>query len=58
MGLSDTQLRMAIIKIPQTINVGEGTEKRPPSCTVGGNANWYNYCGKEDGGVSVVAQWK
>ena len=23
--------------------VGEGVEKKQPSCTVGGNANWYNY---------------
>ena len=26
----------------QTINAGEGVEKMEPSCTVGGNANWYN----------------
>ena len=24
----------------QTINAGEGVEKREPSCTVGGNVNW------------------
>ena len=34
-----TPVRMAIIKNPQTINTGEGVEKREPSCTVGGNAD-------------------
>ena len=26
----------------QTINAGEGVEKKEPSCTVGGNVNWYS----------------
>ena len=34
-----TPVRMAIIKNLQAINVGEGVEKREPSCTVGGNVN-------------------
>ena len=34
-----TLVRMAIIKSLQTINAGEGVEKREPSCTVGGNVN-------------------
>ena len=34
-----TPIRMAIIKNPQTINAGEGVEKREPSYTVGGNVN-------------------
>ena len=34
-----TLVRMAIIKGLQTINAGEGVEKREPSHTVGGNAN-------------------
>ena len=34
-----TLVRMAIIKKLQTINAGEGVEKREPSCTVGGNVN-------------------
>ena len=34
-----TPVRMAIIKNLQTINAGEGVEKRKPSCTVGGNVN-------------------
>ena len=39
--------RMAIIKKnPQTINAGEGVERREPSYTVGGNVNWYNYHGE------------
>ena len=32
-------LRKAPSKSPQTINAGEGVEKREPSDTVGGNAN-------------------
>ena len=34
-----TLVRMAIIKSLQTINAGEGVEKREHSCTVGGNVN-------------------
>ena len=34
-----TPVRMAIIKSLQTINAGEGVEKRKCSCTVGGNVN-------------------
>ena len=34
-----TLIRMAIIKSLQTINFGEGVEKREPSYTVGGNAS-------------------
>ena len=30
-----TQVRMAIIKNPQTVNVGESMEKKKASCTVG-----------------------
>ena len=29
-------------KCLQTVNAGEGVEKREPSCTVDGNANWYS----------------
>ena len=32
-------------KCRQTINAGEGVEKREPSCTVGGNVNRYSHCG-------------
>ena len=41
-----TPVRMPIIKSLQTINVGEGVEKRKPSCTVGGNVNWYSHYGR------------
>ena len=30
----------------QTINAGEGVEKREPSCTTGGDANWYSHYGR------------
>ena len=38
-----TLVRMATIKKPTKINAGEDVEKREPSCTVGGNANWYSH---------------
>ena len=34
-----TLVRMAIVKILQTINAGEGVDIREHSCTVGGNVN-------------------
>ena len=34
-----TLVRMAIIKSLQTVNTGEGMEKRESSCTVGGKVN-------------------
>ena len=34
----------------QTTNAGEGVEKREPSCTVGGNVNWYSHYGEQYGG--------
>ena len=34
-----TPVRMAITKYLQTVNSGQGVEKREPSCTVGGNVN-------------------
>ena len=30
----------------QTINAGEGVEKKECSCTVGGNVNWYSHNGR------------
>ena len=33
----------------QTINAGEGVEKREHSCTVGGNVNWYSHYGRQYG---------
>ena len=42
-------VRMAIIKNLQTINAGKDVEKREPSCTVGGNVNWYSHYGEQYG---------
>ena len=36
---------MALFHSIQTINAGEGVERRKPSYTVGGNVNWYNHYG-------------
>ena len=33
----------------QTIKAGKGVDKRKPSYTVGGNANWYSHCGEQCG---------
>ena len=35
----------------QTVNSGEGMEKKEPSCTVGRNAHWYSCYGKQYGGA-------
>ena len=45
-----TQLRMAIIKNLQTMNAGEGVEKREPSYTVDEKVNWYSHYGEQYGG--------
>ena len=34
----------------ETISAGESAEKREPSCTVGGNVNWYSLYGEQYGG--------
>ena len=44
-----TLVRMVIMENLQTINAGEGVEKREPF-TVGGKVNWYNHYGEEYGG--------
>ena len=44
-----TSVRMAIIKNLQTINAGEGVEKREHSCTFGGNVNWNSHYGRRYG---------
>ena len=31
----------------QTVNAGEGVEKKEPSYTAGGNINWCTYYGKQ-----------
>ena len=33
----------------QITNAGEGVDKRVPSCTAGGNVDWYNHYGKRFG---------
>ena len=40
----------------QAINAGEGVEKREPSYTVGGNANWYSHYGEYCG--NPLKKWK
>ena len=42
-----TLVRMAITKNLQTTNSGEDVEKREPSCTTGGNVNWYSHIGQQ-----------
>ena len=37
-------------KILQTINAGEGMEKKEPFCTLVGNVNWYSHYGEQHGG--------
>ena len=37
-------------KIPQTINAGEGVERREPCYTVSGNVNWFNHSREQYGG--------
>ena len=45
-----TLVRMPITeKNLQTINAGEGTEKKESSYTAGGNVNWCGHYGKEYG---------
>jgi len=43
-------------KSVQAINAGEGVEKREPSYTVGGNANYYSHYGEECG--DSLKNWK
>ena len=41
-----TLVRMAITKNLETINSGEGVEKREPFYTPSGNVSWYNHYGE------------
>jgi len=43
---------MGIIKKLQTINTGEGMEKRKPSYNGGGSLNWYSYYRDQHGDPS------
>ena len=40
---------MALVTKFTVTTAGEGVEKREPSCTGGGDVNWYNHCGKQYG---------
>ena len=51
-----TPTRMAAIQSLQAINAGEGVEKREPSNTVGGNANYYSHYGEQCG--DSFKNWK
>ena len=46
-----TPVRMAIIN---ERSVGEDVEKREPSCTVGGEADWRSHYGKQYRGSSKI----
>ena len=48
-GTTSHQSECLWFKNLQAINAREGVEKREPSYTVGGNANWYNHYGKQSG---------
>ena len=45
-----TPARMASSKCLQTINAGEAVEKSESPYVVGGNVNWGNHYGKQNGG--------
>ena len=49
-------VRMAAIKSQQTINAGEGVEKREHSYTVGENANYHSHYGEQCG--NSFKNWK
>ena len=44
-----TPVRWPSSKNLQTINTGDGVEKREPSYTVGGNVNWCSHYGEQYG---------
>ena len=48
-GTTSHQSEWPSSKSPQTINAGEGVEKRECSCTIGGNVNWYSHYGRQYG---------
>ena len=45
-------VRVAIIKKSTNDKCWRGCGEREPSCTVGGNINWFNQNGKQHGGTS------
>ena len=48
-GITSQQPQLPSSKILQTINAGEGAEKKEPSYTVGGNVNLCSHYGKQYG---------
>ena len=48
-GIISCQWKCPSSKNLQTVNAGEGVEKREPSYTVIGNANWYSHYGEQYG---------
>ena len=44
-----TTIRYKLKSTTQETNVGEGVEKKEPSCTVGGNADFCSHCGRQCG---------
>ena len=55
-GTISHQSEWLLSKSLQAINAGEGVEKREPSYTVGGNADWYSHYGKQCG--DFLKNWK
>ena len=52
MGYHLTPVRMAIINKSTNGSAGENVEKREPLCTLGGNADHCDHCGKQYGDTS------
>ena len=48
-GIISHQSEWPSSKSLQTVNARQGVEKREPSCTVGGNANWYSHYREQHG---------
>ena len=47
-----TPVRMALINKSTNNKCWQGCGEKEPSCTVGGNADWYSHCGKQYGVTS------
>lgn len=52
-----TPVRMAIVNKSANKNAGVGVEEREPSCTFGGNVNWYNHYGDQYGDTLEIYTW-
>ena len=44
-GCHDRKASSGPLRILLTVNAGEDVEKREPSCSIGGNVNWYSRYG-------------